>query len=756
MRVIAIAAALAACLGAQEYRLAGLNKPVEILRDKWGIPHIYAQTQQDLFFAQGWITAKDRLFQLDLWRRVGTGKLAEVLGPEALNRDRIARLVRFRGDWNAEWQSYSPDAKEIATAFTSGINAYIKSLDGKRPLEFRIAGFDPGLWAPEDVTARIAGLLMIRNIAREVQRAQDIERFGLDTVQKFLPPDPFVKIEIPHGLDLRGITATLLADYNDAIGTVRLRPQSPRAQVFEDPDPVLSIGSNNWVVSGAKSATGKPLLANDPHRPILIPSLRKTVHLVGPGWNAIGAGEPALPGIALGHNEEVGFGFTIVGIDQGDLYVEKLNPNNPDEYLYRGQWRKMEVVEEPIKVAGSAAARKMGLRYTMHGPVIAEDLGRHRAYALKWVGSEPGSAGYLPALRLARARNWDEFQSAATYYKIPSENLVYADRAGNIGWIAAGQAPIRKNWTGLLPVPGDTGEYEWSGFLPGSENPRKFNPAEGFIATANHKILPENYRHQLAYEWAAPFRFGRIDEVLKAKEKFSLEDLQQLQQDVLSLPARRFQKILKNWHPADGELSGAEREILNRILGWDTRLRTDSTEALIFEIWAGKLHGTVFGPALGTRAELGTVLLNLEQRPNPEALLRALRYAVTDLTNQYGSEIAEWKWGKLHTVTFRHPLDRKEFNVGPIARPGDGNTVNSTSGPAYRQTAGASYRQILDVGDWDRSVTTNVPGESGDPNSPFYSNLAKEWSEGRYHPLLYTRRAVEANTAERMQLVPAQ
>ena len=475
-RIATFAAAFAAILSAEDLQIPGLEKPVEVLRDQWGIPHIYAQTTDDLFFAQGFITARDRLFQIDLWRRVGTGKLAEVLGPDSIGRDRIARLVKFRGDWNAEWQAYSPDAKQIATAFTNGINAYIKSLEGTRPLEFKIAGYDPGLWTPEDTVARIAGLLMIRNPTREVQRAQDIVRYGLDAVQKFMPPDPLIRFEIPRGLDLTGIHTGLLRDYSAAIGGVSF----PETQ-----------GSNNWVVSGARSVTGKPLLANDPHRPILIPSLRKTVHLVGPGWNAIGAGEPALPGIALGHNEDVAFGFTIVGIDQGDVYVEKLNPANPDEYEYKGQWRKMEVVREEVAVKGYAQPRQIQLRYTIHGPVIAEDLGRHRAFALKWVGSEPGSAGYMGALSLSRARNWEQFKQAAGQYKIPSENLVYADRAGNIGWIASGYAPIRKNWSGTLPVPGHTGEYEWSGYLPIDDHPIQYNPPGGAIWTANHNILPK-------------------------------------------------------------------------------------------------------------------------------------------------------------------------------------------------------------------------------------------------------------------------
>lgn len=738
-RILCLLAAFLPSAAAEDVTLPGLQKPVEVLRDKWGIPHIYAQTSEDLFFAQGYITARDRLFQIDLWRRAGTGKLAQVMGPSALGRDRIARLVRFRGDWNKEWESYSPDTKQIVTAFTNGINAYIHSLK-ERPIEFRVAGYEPGMWTPEDVVSRIAGLLMIRNVTREVQRAVDIQRHGLDMVQQYMPPDPAVKIEIPHELDLEGIDSRLLADYTAATGGVRFPEYH---------------GSNNWVVAGFRSLTGKPLLANDPHRPINMPSLRKSVHLVGPGWNVIGAGEPALPGIALGHNEDVAFGFTIVGIDQGDLYVEKVNPANPDEYLYKGEWKKMEVVEDQIQVRGEAAPRKVQLRYTLHGPVIAEDLGRHRVYALKWVGAEPGGAGYLGALRLSRARNWDEFQEAAAHYKIPSENLAYADRAGNIGWIASGWAPIRKNWTGLLPVPGHTGEYEWSGYLAPSENPRKFNPPNGAIWTANHNILPEGYKHQLSYEWALPFRSGRIEEMLMDQPKFGIEDFKRMQQDTLSHPARIFQASLKRWQRKPGELDAKEEEIARHMAyEWDVVLRADAWESILFELWIAKLQVAIFGNSMAAHTDLQMLLDTQEKRFNAKAVARTLRAAIEELERDYGAEKKNWKWGTVHTVAFQHPLNRREYNRGPYSRPGDGNTVNSTSGPNFRQNAGASYRQILDPGDWDKSVMTNVPGEVGNPGSPHYDDLIEEWLKGEYHPMLYTRHAIEAATTERIRLQP--
>ena len=733
MRTILALLLLCVSGGAETVVLPGLQHRVEIMRDRWGVPHIYAETDADLFFAQGYMAARDRLFQIDLWRRTGTGKLAEVLGEEAVQRDRMARLVRFRGDWDAEWRCYAPDAARIVTAFVNGINAYIRSLNGKWPEEFRRAGYEPGLWAPQDCAARLAGLVMVRNVGREVSRAADIRRFGLEKVQQYLPPDPDIKIELPRGLDLADITRDIMRGYDEAIGPVRFAEQ----------------GSNNWVVDGSMSVTGKPILANDPHRPVVIPSLRKTVHLVAPGWNVFGAGEPALPGIALGHNERTGFGFTIVGIDQADLYVEKLNPANPDQYLYRGEWRPLVVEHDSIRVKGRAAAQTVTLKYTVHGPVIHEDLKRHRAYALRWVGAEPGGAGYLAALSVARARNWHEFLSAVERYKVPSENLVYADVDGNIGWQASGQAPIRPNWPGLLPVPGDTGEYEWKGFRKLDEQPRLFNPAGHYIATANHNILPPGYRTPLSFEWALPFRFNRIREMFRERPKYSLADFERMQQDVASIPARRFQAILRKWPPEGGAAA-----VATDILAWDARLTTGSRPALLYEVWISKLPAAVFGEALGSRIDLEVLLKTLESEPHPKALAESCAAALAEITNRLGPNRGEWTWGRLHHIVFRHPLNVKAFDRGPVPRPGDGSTVNATSGAAFLQTSGASYRQILDFSNWDNSVMTNVPGESGDPASRHYDDLITDWAAGNYHPMPYSRKAVEAVTVERISLQP--
>jgi len=503
------------------------------------------------------------------------------------------------------------------------------------------------------------------------------------------------------------------------------------------------------VLDGTLTATGKPLLANDPHRPVMIPSLRKTVHLVGPGWNAFGAGEPALPGIALGHNERIAFGFTIVGIDQADLYVEKLNPANPDEYLYKFQWRRMEIERETLRVKGRAEPQPITLKYTVHGPVIHEDLKRHRAYALRWVGAEPGGAGYLAALSLSRAKNWKEFLTEVERYKVPSENIVYADVDGNIGWQAAGLTPVRPRWSGLLPVPGDAGQFEWSGFLRAEQQPRSFNPPTHSIATANHNILPPGWRPPLSYEWSLPFRYERIREMLSGSKKFTVADFERMQQDVTSVPARRFQEVLKRW-----KTPGRATETVAELLRWDARLTVDSRAALIYEVWTSRLPVAVFGTQLGAKVNVAMLLKTLEAEPHEKALAESLEAALQEIEKRLGKDRSAWRWGALHRVQFRHPLGVEAFHRGPLERPGDGNTVNATSGTGFTQTNGASYRQIVDLSDWDRSVMTNVPGESGDPESKHYDDLIKEWAEGRYHPMAFSRKAVEAVTVERIELTP--
>jgi penicillin amidase len=575
---------------------------------------------------------------------------------------------------------------------------------------------------------------MTRNATQEIQRYFQVRKYGLATVLQMRPPDPPVKLELPGWYEKVQLDPELFHTYQRATGAVS-----------------LGDGSNNWVVDGTLSATGKPLLANDPHRALTLPSLRKTVHLVAPGWNAIGAGEPALPGIALGHNEEVAFGFTIVNIDQQDLFLETLNPENSNQYKHSGAWKNFEIERQTIDVKGEAA-RTVSLKYGVHGPVIYENPKAGYAVSLRWAGAEPGGAGYLPALRLARAKNWTEFKEAASYYKVPSENLIYADRAGNIGWIAAGLTPIRKNGAGLMPATGETGEYDWTGWLTIDQMPQRYNPPERWIATANANHLPKGYPHRLGHEFSAPFRYERLAERFAPPRKWTVEDFARMQYDTTSIAARRFQKSLAQWNPNPPR----SKSIRDRLLKWDARIEASSTETLIYEAWVSILPRFVFGQKAEIATPLGT-LRALESVPNHPALAPALDAALAQLEKALGPEGPSWTWGTLHRIGFRHPAGRNEFHIAPAPFPGDPNTVLAAGWPAeapFAMNHGASYRQVLDLSNWDASVMTNVPGESGDPASPHYKDLFKDWLEGKHHPMPYSRAAVEAAARERMQLTP--
>jgi len=740
-------------------RVAGLQQPVNVLRDRWGVAHIYARNQHDLFFAQGFVAAQDRLFQMELWKRSGQGRLAEILGPSALLRDINARRLAYHGALQAEYESYSPDTRDILEAFTAGINAYIASrlADGGPglPLEFQLAGFEPEPWKPADCLNRMAAFSMTGNAFRELEHAQALNAVGTDSASHLFGFDPPVKLDPAPGADLSGFAPALL---RNLVGS------DTRIGFAKAP----AEGSNNWTVSGKLTRSGKPLLANDPHRVIAEPSLRYMVHLVAPGWDVIGAGEPGLPGVALGHNQNVAWGFTIFGLDQQDLYVEDLSPSDSTQYKTAQGWESMQVRTETFGIRGGPNVQ-VDLKFTRHGPVLWED--GKRALALHWVGAEPGTAGYLGSLAVDRAQNWQDFEAAMPRWKVPSENIVYADREGNIGEHSAGLAPLRKNWTGLLPVSG-AGGYEWSGFVPTAELPHQLNPAAGFVATANHKMIPENYPYKVGYEWAPPFRFQRITQVLQQAQsgnKLDVEAMERLQSDVLSLPAQRLIALLRT------ELGNEDTDAAAKLLlQWNGELDRDSAPAALYEVWLRVVtRETVelsVPPAVRSIAEDWNPyqLANFLDAPSRQGgdaqvamLRRSLHDAWSEMQRLQGPDPARWSWGQLHKMKFRHPLDQVPdaaalVDLGPVARPGDEYTVNATGYPqdSFDQVEGASYREILDLADWDHSVAVNVPGQSGQPGSPHYSDLLPLWSEGKYFPLVYSREAVEREVTDQLVLEP--
>ncbi len=773
--------------GATTLRVTGLAEPVEILRDRWGIAHIYAKSEADLFFAQGYNAARDRLFQLELWRRQATGTTAEVLGRRELKRDIGARLHQFRGDMKQELAFYHPRGEEIVNAFVQGVNAYIGETErdpSLLPIEFSLLVLKPGRWTPEVVISRHQGLLA--NVGQETTFARAVRALGAEKVRELgyyqggepvLRPDPTIDLAaIPENvLDLYDAFRDPLRFVPEQIAAAHrgTRPAAGSEQAAaEAPDP-RDIGSNNWIIHGSRTQSTFPIMANDPHRAQGAPSLRYWVHLVAPGWNVIGAGEPVLPGVSIGHNEHGAWGLTIFGNDSEDLYVYDTNPANPGEYRYRGQWEPMRIIKDTIAVKGEAPVA-VEYRYTRHGPVLFEDKTRNKAYALRAAWMDVGGAPYLASLRMDQARTWEEFREACGYNRIPAENMVWADRKGNIGYQAAGIQPLRRNWSGLLPVPGD-GRYEWDGYLPITALPNAYNPAAGFFVTANHYLMPNDYPWQEAmhYTWADPYRASRITELLGSGRLFSVAEVARVQNDDLSIPARSLVPLLRDL-PLHDTVATKAREAL---LTWDYVLDKNSIPAGIYAMWQRRLQANVRAVMLPKDVQFqipmkrvvdwllspGGAFGDDPARQRDALLARSLQEATAELTKKLGPDMSGWQYGqeKYHHALIRHPLAdavndamRTRLNVGPAPRGGDGFTVTATGG-GDNQTSGGSFKIIADTEDWDNSIGQNNPGQSGNPDSRHYRDLFEMWAQGKYFPVAYSRRKVESVTGERILLQPA-
>jgi len=753
--------------------VAGLQAPAELIVDRWGIPHIYAASSRDAFFLQGWNAARDRLWQIDLWRKRGLGRLSASFGPAYAAQDRAARLFLYRGDMAAEWAAYDPGGKEAVESFAAGVNAYVAEVKaGKRPLpvEFKLTSSQPEAWAPEDIL-RIRSHALVSNVTSEVARARTICAGGpaADTLRRKL--EPAHKVVVPKGLDPCDVPADVLKDYVLATEPVSFKALAPKSlgDVIEERG---AEGSNNWTISAARSATGRPILANDPHRPVGAPSLRYIAHLDAPGLSIIGAGEPALPGVSFGHNDTTAFGITIFYIDQEDLYAYQTKGN---AYRYKGGLEPMKVVRETIEVKGEAP-REVELHYTRHGPVVWQDDAKGKAFVVRTIWNEPGLAGYFGSSRMWRAKGWDDFQTARNKWGAPPLNLVYADAKGDIGWSAAGRTPVRPNWDGLMPVPGD-GRYEWAGFVEDGGLPASKNPAEGYFATANAMNIPAEpayprEKRQLGFEWADPTRTQRIHEVLDGLPKSTLADSMALQTDSVSPQARRGIALVKDLSSPDPDVARA----IALLKAWDANETTDSAAAAIYETWAVKHLGRHTAGAAGfpeaARKLIGAgspdpTLLWLEGQPakvRDPVLLSSLADAVGELKGRLGPDMATWTWGRLHQAKFvpaiaalADPQLAAQMTVGPLQVPGSASTPRAATWRAgdFQQTAGASVRIVLDVGAWDNSMAINTPGQSGDPTSPHYRDLFPLWAAGSYVPLRFSRAAVEADAETVMKLTPA-
>ncbi len=829
---------------AERLDLAGLQQPVEILKDRWGIAHIYAETEHDLFFAQGWSAARDRLFQFEIWRRQATGTAAEILGERELERDMGVRLFRYRGDLEKELRHYHPQGVEIVQAFVDGINAYVAMAREDPSLlsvEFRMLGIEPGFWTPEVVVSRHQGLLA--NIGAELRYGRVVAQAGeaaLRAVTDFGPKSPDLTLD--PAIDRSHLLETdVLRLYEAFRGGIDFRPEdvAPEfrgpgddvdrgwpdaavsllppgtaepgvdtrevarhaadqlnrfaaaagriaawARTSDGSDPAGSalmggdagdLGSNNWVVAGSRSASGYPLMANDPHRVQAAPSLRYWVHLVGPGWNVIGGGEPVLPGVSIGHNEYGAWGLTVFATDSEDLYVYELHPDDSSLYRFQDGWERMRVVVDTIPVR-DRAPEVVEYRYTRHGPVVSHHPEVGVAYAVRAAWMEPGGAPYLASLRMNQARSWEEFREACTWSNIPGENMVWAGRDGTIGWQAVGIAPIRRNFSGLVPVPGD-GRFEWDGFLPIQAKPHVVNPPEGFFATANNQLTPPDYQFfdAIGFEWSDPWRWLRAAEVLGGGTRFTLQDMAELQTDEMSIPARTLVPLLEPLRGGRPAVEDARR----RLMAWDRVLHRESVEAGIFVAWR-----SAFEDAVNELSVPGAVLPWVRSVPyrkvvewlvspdgrfgtDPVAgrdalLMTSLDDAVAELTRRFGPDPAAWVYGQSEYkhIRLRHPLSRAvndrwrdRLEVGPLPRGGNGSTLNQTSN-SENQTSGASFRILVDTGDWDTALGMNNPGQGGHPDHPHYADLFELWAQDRFHPVFYSRAKVESVTGERLDLQP--
>lgn len=772
----------------QEKRsVEGLKQSVEILRDQWGINHLYAQNQHDLFFTQGYAAAQDRLFQFEIWRRQATGTVAEILGARELKRDIGTRLFKYRGDLDRELNHYHPEGKAIIEAYVSGVNAYIKSVINtpeKLPLPFKILGIEPQPWTAEVVISRHQGLL--GNIGQELEIGRAVALIGPEKVKDLLwlhPQEPV--LDLDPKIDQQLLFEDLLAPYFAFRKGVQFEPRDLQPeyrtaeaisllnQFNELSKDSLAIGSNNWVVAGSKTVDGNTYMANDPHRTIAVPSLRYMAHLVAPGWNVIGGGEPEIPGISIGHNGIGAWGLTVFRTDGEDLYQYELNPKNPLQYKYKGEWKDFKIIEEVVKVK-DGPNETIKLYYSHHGPITYLNKKALKAYGVRCAWLEPGGSPYLASLRMDQAQNWEEFRDACNYSHIPGENMIWADKNGTIGWQAVGIAPVRNHSSGLVPVPGD-GSYDWDGYLPIIQKPNELNPKSGFIATANQNVTPEDYEHwnAIGFSWSDPYRGDRVNEFLESKNHLNMEDMRRLQTDVASLPARTLIPLLLEL-PLDPQLA----QLQNKFSNWDQRLEPTSIEAGIYVAWEDEIQRLAhekFVPE-NVKKHLGKLqlkrILDWIQKPKDSPfksdssrnsfLMEAFKNAVGNLKKSLGEEPLQWQYGqeayKHSSIT--HALGAvassqyaKKLNLPSLPRGGNAYTPGST-GSNKRQSSGASFRMIVNTGDWDATIGTNAPGQSGNPDSPFYTNLYEDWAKDVYFPVYYSKEKIEEHLYKRTLLTP--
>ncbi len=768
-------------------QVPGLQAPVTVIRDKWGIPHIYASSLHDLLFAQGYVHAQDRFWQMEFWRRIGSGRLSEILGKSALAQDRFIRTLGWHRAAAQEWEQMDPETRAALEAYAEGVNAYISTHRGRLGLEFTLLGltgtrFDPEPWHPVHTITwgKVMAWNLGGNMDMELLRANIIARLGTPAAPVLMPPYPSDRpVIVPHPLSEKTLQAV-----PEAVFTTRFLGEGD------------GLGSNNWVVAGSRTETGKPLLANDHHLGIQMPSIWYEIGLhcepKGPDCpiNVVGASFAGSPGVIIGHNDRIAWGVTNVNPDVQDLFIEKVNPENPNQYEYQGRWEDMQIVREEIHVAGQEEPVVVFARITRHGPIINDVVGGEeedwsfgwRPLALSWTALQPGTL-MRSILLLDKAQNWEEFREALSYWDVPSQNFVYADVEGNIGYQTPGRIPIRAGGDGSVPVPGWTGEYDWVGTIPFDELPRAFNPPEGYIVTANHAVVRPDYPYLLTVDWSdrTGLRAQRITELIEELTPISAEDMQRIQGDNLPVWTRQ---VLPYVTAALADYP--DPRPLELLRNWDGQTTRDSAAATLFEAFRIHLVDRTFRDELGeslVRRSRAMALYALEtliadpqspwfdDRTTPQGETRddiirqAMTDAIAELTERLGPNMEKWRWGDLHTATFKNQalgqsgiaLIERIFNRGPVPVDGTLATVNNTAyspSAPYEVRTVPSYRQVIDAGEWSRSVSMHTTGQSGHPFHRHYDDMIDPWRNIQYHPMLWSRTEVEAQAEGILLLVP--
>ena len=811
-----------------ELKVTGLQDTVEILRDEWGVPHIYAKNMHDLFFAQGYTQAQDRWWQMEFWRHVGSGRIEELVGKKdaLLGTDIFIRTLGWQRVAENEVKVCDDETLSGLQAFADGVNAYIMNREpSKLAMEygiFKLTGIDIEIepWTPADTL--VFGKMMAWDLGpsnnTEEDRATLYELLGEEMADQLLtPPWPFGKrptIVQPEDLPIAGSTESARFEGKDKCADTDIlltgNPLPSMSLIF---GPGQGIGSNNWVVSGKMTQSGMPLLANDPHLGIQMPSI----------WYEIGlhcrpaSGEPpsdmmgytfaVTPGVIIGHNNSIAWGVTNVGPDVFDLYRIRVNPDNPLQYEWNGEWRDMTVYQETIYFGDGAEPITVEVRETHLGPIINdneidEETGEITGFndeaplALCWTALEPGTL-LQSVTKLNRAMNWEEFRDALRYWDVPSQNFVYADTKGNIGYQTPGRIPIRsKNHSGLVPAPGWTDEFEWKGFIPFDDLPRVFNPGRGYIVTANQAVVPMEYYDQLAEklgeglnyiisrEWSYGYRAQRVVELLEEKAPHTISTFQAIQGDNKLISAEELMPYLANLEFDNAELT----EACDWLLKWDCQCGMDSPQAALYaEFWAG-LVNDLFGDQLtegiavrGVDREMQAIFLLMDKPSNAwwddimtkdvvetrdDILVRSFSEAYTNTVAALGKNRNNWRWGELHTATFvSNPLGQSGIglienmvNRGPFPTSGSTGTVNNT---VWYTNSGdfsvkwvPSMRMIVDLSDLSKSVTVHTTGQSGHPYSQNYDDMIDLWRNVEYCPMPWIREQVDAAAVDKLILEP--